>query len=54
MREGTCGFLGGRGVIVRSARGAVGGGSVELGIVAVIFWVVCGLCDVLSGGWVVW
>jgi hypothetical protein len=34
LRDGTCGFLGGRGVIVRSARGAVGGGSVGLGIFA--------------------
>ena len=45
MRDGTCGFLGGRGVIVRSARGAVGGGSLGLGIVAVVV-VICVLCVV--------
>lgn len=39
---------------MRSARGAVGGGSVGLGIVEVVVFAVCGLCDVLSGGWVVW
>jgi hypothetical protein len=36
LRDGTCGFLGGRGVIVRSARDAGGGGSVGLGILAVV------------------
>ena len=45
MRDGTWGFLGGRGVIVRPARGAVGGGSVGLGIVAVVVVVVLG-CEV--------